>query len=399
MQHVKKKRYVFVAIVLASLLIASFSFYRFGFEQAKAQFSGVGSAMPKYNEINFPCSVIIDTNTTHVFYGNCSTWKWQYISTNASKVSQFAIENSTNGGVIHYKLGTYSISNTIIVNQKYLVIEGEGWGTILKLQGGKNVNVFNMTGTGKWHQTIRDLQIDGNKAYQTTGGRGIYVSHTYQTTDPNVLIENVWVNNVYDDGIYVESGTGTRGTRLVNSLVSWAGDIAYRLGGTDNIVIGCVAENCGGHSFAVYGGGQYTANKAFGAGYGTPTGKFGWYLYELGGSTFVNCFADECDGAGWVLWDTQNCTFSGCEANSNNGEGFRFDASASGLTSYNFLTSCISLSQTGLAFTQTYGFRLKTNSAYNVLIGSRGIGSTAGIHDVGTSNYINLCWNVTTWVS
>lgn len=383
-----------VATFLLVALVASLITYQW----ATASFQGPLESLPFYVGAPQPYSYIIETNGTHYFSYNGTTGQIDFLSTNASKVFQFAIDNSTIGGKVFARAATYNMSVTLCIAVKYVVLEGEGKGTILYADDGLNGNVINMTGSGKWHQEIKNLQIEGNKANQASG-HGIYISHTYATTDSNVLIENVWIRNPKESGVYIADGTGSRETRLFNVLVSFAGGTSFRIGGVDNKILYCVSENSVGHGFAIYGSAQLTACKAFGSGTGSSA-KHGFYIYDCnyGQVILTTCWAQDGIDAGFTVWSSNFVQLIGCTADSNQAEGFRLDAGSAGETDCVILSGCSSFTRSGGLYTQTYGIRLKTNTTRCIVTGCYGNGSTAGISDVGTSNEVHISFNGTTYV-
>lgn len=96
------------------------------------------------------------------------------------------------GGVVFIPAGTYIISTPIKVPAN-VTLTGEGFSTYLKLADGANCNVIENMHFESWideNIVITNMQIDGNRAYQTAPLNGIYLN-----TAPRAHIENIWAHN------------------------------------------------------------------------------------------------------------------------------------------------------------------------------------------------------------
>ena len=80
-----------------------------------------------------PCSYIIYTDGRNYCAKNGSTGEIEYYDTDASNVIQYAINNVdvSGGGKVFIKSGTYPITKTIDPKSN-IIIEGEGWNTVLQ---------------------------------------------------------------------------------------------------------------------------------------------------------------------------------------------------------------------------------------------------------------------------
>lgn len=313
--------------------------------------------------------------------------------TNDHTQIQAAIDrvDSLGGGSVYVKRGTYDIGAPLDIDQYYISLRGDGKSTILRAQNGLDDNVIEMTGAGKWFQEIRDLQVYGNKASMASG-HGIYISHTYSSHDSNILLNNLWLHDVEDYGVYIVDGTGTREVHMNNVLVSAPNDGGFRLGGTDHKLVDCVSENPQNHGFYIPTTLQLTGCKSFGA--GKDGSGYGFYITNVsnGQVMLANCWAQDCDGHGFSIWDTNYAQLVGCLADSNDEDGFRIDASQENGSQYNILSGCQSFDRAGGLFGQAVGIHLCNNSANNIVGDSIGEG-VAGITDTGTNNRVHVCYN------
>jgi len=112
--------------------------------------------------------------------------------TDASEVIQAAINSLIYGGMVFIKKGLYILSVALTVSYSYVTIKGEGWGTILKIGDGANVNAINFA-SDKTHIHLKDFKIDGNKANQTATSHGIACGGNHYST-----FRNLWITDVRD---------------------------------------------------------------------------------------------------------------------------------------------------------------------------------------------------------
>lgn len=236
-----------VAVLLISVLFGSlfYGVWMWGFQSAQAQFGGVGTSMPKYNQINMPFSNLIDTNGTHYFLGNGTTWKWAYIDTNASKVFNFAIANATvQGGTVFVKVGNYIITNPILMRSNVnLLGEVRGSttskGSVLNIQLDVNNYAvqFNVTAIGASlsRSSIKNFGILSDTGHSdkalisvvsnvASGWRTSYTDIIdndliERTTDsPAIYLDQTDGNNLEISNNYIAGGTSTATSRNSNGI-------------------------------------------------------------------------------------------------------------------------------------------------------------------------------------
>ena len=103
--------------------------------------------------------------------------------------------------------GTYTITSTISIMSSDVLIQGEGMNsTIIKIADGTNIDAITVGNetVALSNIIIRDIQIDGNKANNSTGtGRGIYVDGTSTYVMTNLAILNCYIHDVTQDAIYM----------------------------------------------------------------------------------------------------------------------------------------------------------------------------------------------------
>lgn len=139
-----------------------------------------------------------------------------YSGTNASQIILDTLNQASDGDVLLFKNGRYSItfgtSMMGIQIFKAVTIEGEGWNTIFSYDSGFSWGMFQTYCNGV---TIRDLAIDGNKEESPAwhGIYGIWVG-TGLTGTNDVTIQNVYIFDTYLVGICVDINSNR--TRILN---------------------------------------------------------------------------------------------------------------------------------------------------------------------------------------
>lgn len=84
------------------------------------------------------------------------------------------------GGAIYVKNGTYIVNSTIAVNKANVTIFGSGNNTILKAKNSLNADMISVT---KNYVELRNFQIDGNRANNTSGSGVNVNTEGYFTAD------------------------------------------------------------------------------------------------------------------------------------------------------------------------------------------------------------------------
>ena len=111
-----------------------------------------------------------------------------------------AIDAADTGDVIFIPQGTYTFTGDIDITKSNITLQGAGRASTI-LQQGNSVNQNVITLTGATGVTIRDLEIDGNKANQTGSSHGI----SAENSSNDLRIINVYVHDTYLDGIRLDS--------------------------------------------------------------------------------------------------------------------------------------------------------------------------------------------------
>jgi len=108
------------------------------------------------------------------------------------------------GGKVLLLEGTYIVSDSITL-RNYITLEGQGYGTTIKIKDGLDANIKVINGDNLRYCEVSRIHLDGNKANQTTGDMyGIYFDVTGY---PN-LVSKCYVENFRNDGIYIYEAEG-----------------------------------------------------------------------------------------------------------------------------------------------------------------------------------------------
>jgi parallel beta-helix repeat protein len=185
-------------------------------------------------------SYIIWTDGSTIYAKNGSTGIIDYYGVDVATVINNAITATSNrgGGTVFIKAGNYSIGSSIIL-KSYVTLEGEGWGeqnaaTTLMLADNVNDDVIKTPQQKNYHITVRNLQIEGNDAHQTSGnGIKIYAAD-------RSVIEFCMIKWCKDSGICTAGygGDNCIQTILKNLFIYGCGKYAVYLTGPDSLVQG-----------------------------------------------------------------------------------------------------------------------------------------------------------------
>jgi parallel beta-helix repeat protein len=157
--------------------------------------------------------------------------------TDAVTVINNAITSTYNagGGIVHLKPATYVCNSRLYMNNN-VELEGEGYGTILRAKDG--YNTYSILIANNYGCKIRNLQLDGNKANQTSDTYGVYITGAGSYDN---VIEDCYIHDFRYSGIFIQNGAYKnviRNNRIENNGVSvsdgWC--IALYNSVVDNIV-------------------------------------------------------------------------------------------------------------------------------------------------------------------
>lgn len=262
------------------------------------------------------------------------------------------------GGIVELPRGIAVVTGLVLKWGVYL--RGRGMRqTTLKLANGANQHVIRsdvssdvgVTDPNAQWCGILDLQIDGNKANQTTGTcHGIFMSldplfpaskpAADDYFDSHHLIQNVRVINARNTGVWVEGRSETRHVNVVSHL---SGDYGFRVE-HDTWYTDCTASWSGLYGFYCKDKSSFNMKgcKAFYNGQTTPASGYGFL--------FNNC---------------HTASVTTCVSQDNRGGGFQFDNQCKGLVLVGVVADSNSTSGAG-----TYPAFDLWESSHNTIIGT-----------------------------
>ena len=223
--------------------------------------------------------------------------------------------NGLGGGTVLLERGTFDIASVVQMRNNTTLV-GVGRDTILRAADGLDDSVIeNLThDTGNHDFTIRNLQIDGNKANQTDildVVNGINLDYSYDW-----LIKDVWIHDVKEQSIRIGAGcynglitnfdirdgdwTGLGITYFNHAVV--LGDRPYKI----KAIVGYV-ENC--REFALdYEGTDWCEAHAISC----LDCDTGYQLFQSEQGLFRNLRATDCHKWGIRSYTSPQCTIEGC---------------------------------------------------------------------------------------
>lgn len=222
---------------------------------------------------------IIRTDGTTISARNTITMNDDYVGQDAADVINNVINSLPNGGNIFIKKGTYLLNNKGIIggdNLKFcirvkysnILIEGEGWSTILKQADNQNSAVIVAEGYSRNAGSdikeegirIKNIAIDVNKQNNTVisaGGQAIVIWNCN-----NHEVSNVKVTNPATNAMHIAYGNGRVRGNYLDASNSIAGDALIVTQSTGEDISGNVVlyNHDSGISSSGTGGTVYKAN-------------------------------------------------------------------------------------------------------------------------------------------
>lgn len=267
------------------------------------------------------------------------------------------------GGSVFVPEGTYLISSALTLDS-FVSLVGEGIGSKITQS---STTADCVTGTTLQYVTIRDIFIDGP---DSGSGRGIYFSDGGNSSNQNIVMQNVVVSQFGSHGIVME-------TPIISNL------------------IGVNSQNNGGHGFYMTTSTTGGTSVSFNACFANDNPQAGFHLNQLHYSSMQGCAADAC-GIGYLLATCQSTVLSGCGSELMVATDATYDGTAFKLSGGNTcaLVNCYNYQNKSKAVwltssqnqTQIQGFRENTPSGT----------ATVGIQVDSTCQGVTLTGNKTT---
>jgi parallel beta-helix repeat protein len=128
------------------------------------------------------------------------------------------IAAASGGGIVFVPKGTYIVDPVISIQLTGgITLQGAGNGSIIKVKNGSNVLNNLVKVESQNNVTIRDLQIDGNRANQDASDAVAVHYGVYIARSEDCRVENVWVHHTTGVGVHIYDSTGTTVTNCNSS--------------------------------------------------------------------------------------------------------------------------------------------------------------------------------------
>uniref|UniRef100_A0A6M3L0C3 Putative pectate lyase n=1 Tax=viral metagenome TaxID=1070528 RepID=A0A6M3L0C3_9ZZZZ len=266
-------------------------------------------------------------------------------NTNAIRLAQISIRNYGNtsddnigagrhGGIVQFGVGKYLHSGITIIGNETLQGVGPS-STVLALNTGAFTHCIDISDPYAQHWAIKDLKIDGRKAYNDHGGLAVHAGIWGSKADyapglvsiTNGLVENVEISDVHGYGIY-----------------TWKNqhNCLYK-----NIII----RKCERDGIRAISNDSFYEDI-----YSTQNGSAGVYIDNSGSNHWINIKTAQNGATAWqlslsgatrpgfLIEDSYNQTFSNCSAQENYGNGWQISGSTNititgGMSDANSITS------------------------------------------------------------
>lgn len=317
---------------------------------------------------------------------------------------------AASGGTVFIKAGTYNLAAAIAINGNNVTIIGTGEGTVLKTANGSDVNGINISGTGTINAKVKMLKIDCNKANNTYGA-GIQFNTPWSATDPNHVLEDLYIVNCSNNGIEFTSSSDTRVPLFRNiHIQDCEGNGIYmpNPSSTDGIFENIIVDRVALNGLFIGGANHHFLNcKTFYCG-STAGSNHGFYINGYN-NYFENCEAQDnyqsgfyLDATGDATYTARGCTFVNCIADSN-GQAANA-AYSSGWQIVNVpdtqIIGGIAMTRPYPSFTQIHGVRMTGTTTRTKVIGMWFSSNTNAWTDASSgTNYRMWCTGQTTEAS
>ena len=269
-----------------------------------------------------------------------------------------AITALSGAGTIVLSSGNFTVSSPIVISTSGVIIEGQGIATTINAVNSLNDNMIEITGTGVRNVQLKNFDLDGNKANQSSG-HGVYISTPYSTGDTLHLLEDLNVSYVKQTAFYLEDDTRVVHYSRLNAYLP--DDYGFYIIGSDHTMTQCIAEGAGKDGFYIgTSNAHFVMCKAFGC---------------------ARLEASTSNAAGFQIVGAELVTFTACEAQENKYNGFFTESSLGG---YINLIACCAMDNGTASGDNGYGVRIWAQNNWTIIGGSYG-NAMATNQDVGIS--------------
>jgi parallel beta-helix repeat protein len=129
-----------------------------------------------------------------------------------------AISAAANGGTVFVPPGTYIVDPSTSINiTSNITLQGAGNGSVIKVKDNSDVLNNLIKVESQNNVTIRDLQVDGNRANQDLSDAVAVHYGIYIAASAHCRVENLWVHDTTGVGVHVYDCEGV----IVTRCTSW----------------------------------------------------------------------------------------------------------------------------------------------------------------------------------
>jgi parallel beta-helix repeat protein len=208
--------------------------------------------------------------------------------------------DTAGGGTVYFPSDSVYIVGTQLNMGSNTTIMGGGWSTVLKMADAADLLAI-LHATSKSNIIISDLQLDGNKANQTTN-----LQHGIRTSDStDIVIQRILGHSF--------KGSTTAGTE--GAVVNIRGAAAFE---ARALISSCIAHSVGGYGIGTYRAGTVVISNCLA--YDNDTHGFslsGSATGQIRNNSIVNCSSWDNGRFGFNLEYQVGTTVSGCSSSGN----------------------------------------------------------------------------------
>jgi hypothetical protein len=189
------------------------------------------------------CTYLIFTDGIKTYVQDCNTRAIVSSGTDAATQINDAIAALNRGGLVHVKVGTYTLTVSIFGTVNGVTFEGEGSGTVFNVKAGFSGSIVVAAGSN-W--VLRNFKIDGTNQLRKHSNAGIY------TTGNNETIMGTYVfatdHAGIEDGRYGCGGKCGYGIKILYNVITKGYDDGIIVSGSNVLVSGNVVDTTTNHN-------------------------------------------------------------------------------------------------------------------------------------------------------
>jgi parallel beta-helix repeat protein len=189
------------------------------------------------------CTYLIFTDETTTFVEDCNTGGIVSSGTDAATQINNAIFTLKDGGLIHVRTGTYTLTAPIVGTVDGVTFEGEGPGTVFNVNVGFSGSIVVAEGSN-W--VLRNFKIDGTNQVRRHSTAGIYVTGNNETVMGTDIFGTDHAG--IEDARYGCGGKCGYGVKILNNVITNGYDDGIIVSGSNVLVSGNVVDTTTNHN-------------------------------------------------------------------------------------------------------------------------------------------------------